>query len=99
MNLNTPVDHIRKNFLDETKYRTDNQNQLQISTIIYFKLSELWYFAYIKPFLRLKQKSYSYDAILFLILVKMNQHLKFELVSPIKQQWLKQAKKIFSAAM
>ena len=51
------------------------------------------FFAYTKPFLRLKQKSYPNDAILFLILVKMNQHLKFELISPIKKQWLKQAKK------
>ena len=41
---------------------SDNQSQLQriynICTIIYFKLSKLWYFAYTKPFLRLKQKSY-----------------------------------------
>ena len=39
------------------------------------------------------------DAVLFLILVKMNQHLKLELISPIKQQWLKQAKKILNASM
>ena len=70
-----------------------------ICSIIYFKLSKLWYFVYTKSFLRLKQKSYPNDAILFLILVKMNQHLKFELISLIKQQWLKQAKNIFNASM
>ena len=79
--------------------RQPKPTKYNICTIIYFKLLKLWYFAYTKPFLRLKQKSYPNDAILLLILVKMNQHLKFELISPIKQQWLKQAKKILNASM
>ena len=57
------------------------------------------FFAYTKPFLRLKQKSYPNDAISFLILLKMEQHLKFELISLIKQNWLKQTKKILNGSM
>ena len=56
------------------------------------------FFAYTKPFLRLKQKSYPNDAISFLILLKMKQHLKFELISLIKQKWLKQTKKILNGS-